>query len=103
MAWMSAKTWKRPPSEIYKIAKTHGEYAAYCFDKAVMLFGNAYEADMHDAAMNAKTTSDSKRAIGIVQQRWLNDEPFPDSAPDDDKPKFRDPIQAFAKVRESHG
>lgn len=104
MAWMSAKTWKTRPSEIYHIAEKHGDYAAYCFDKAVMVFGNAYDSDMHEAAMNAKTPADAKRAVKVVQQRWLTDEeeePPSDSAPDPEvdmppeKPAFRDPAKLF--------
>jgi hypothetical protein len=99
---MSAKTWKKPPSEIYRVAEQHGEYAAYCFDKAVMIFGSSYEADMHDAAMGAKTVADSKRAIKVVQARWLTDEEDepeqvanPSSPAPDDKPTFRDPAMHF--------
>ena len=98
MAYQSAKTWKRLPSEIYHIADTYGDYAAYCFDKAVMVFGQSYEADMHDAAMNAKTSSDSKRAVRIVQARWLTDEEqdsVPSAPESDSKPKFADPAQHF--------
>lgn len=96
MAWTLSKTWKQRPSEIYRL---DDEYAAYCFDKAIMSWGLSYEADLNDASGSAKTTAEAKRKMAEVQRRWLADEieaPAP-SAPDDGTAvsKFKDPASKF--------
>lgn len=109
MAWTTSRTWKVTPSEVYRI---DDEYAAYCLDKAVMIWGLAYEADLSYAVNQTKTAQDARRAQAIVMNRWLtdvDDDPLI-SAPDDNtppappaRPQFRDPSEAFAKVRSGDG
>lgn len=100
-----SRTWKVRPSEFYGIAD---ELAAHYFDKAIGIWGLAYEADITAASSNAKTSSDARRATQIVQQRWMDDGETPgirSSAPEvPAKPTaFRDPTAAFHKVREQRG
>lgn len=57
------------------------EVEAYYLDRAVTVFGQAVEADLEEASMNAKDTRKATQARQRVMERWL-----------DQKPTFRDPM-----------
>lgn len=99
------RTWKTRPSEFYNI---RDEIAAYYFDRAIGLWGLAYEADTTRASSDAKSTSDARRAIRLAHQRWMDDSEHPgirSSAPEvpPQPTKFRDPSATFKQVREQRG
>jgi hypothetical protein len=81
-----------------------------------MMWGLSYDADVSRAANDAKTTAEARRAISIVQNRWLTDDvedepdslalPVPESESDDKPTKrkgFADPAAAFDRVRSGNG
>lgn len=79
-AWQLSNQWKKTPSSLYGI---QDPLAAHNFDKAVMYFGTAVEADINQATEKAK---DSKRANSKAQavlEKWLSE---------GDTGRFRDPI-----------
>lgn len=103
-----SRTWRVRPSEFYGITD---EIAGHYFDRAITVWGLAYEADLNAATSDAKSTADAKRASRLVQQRWMDDSDNPgirSAAPD--KPEvparptqFRDPMNAFNKAKEQRG
>jgi hypothetical protein len=80
-----SKAWNQRPSSLYGIKDP---YEAYCFDRAVMYFGAAYEADMDKAASGAKNQGAIERRQALVAKRWMTDEDDEET-----KPKFRDPAE----------
>lgn len=89
-----ARTWKQKPSDIYNISDP---YTAYCFNRAVMTWGLAYEEDLNKAAQNAKNSKAAASAIQVAHQRWMRDESL--SAPEVQK-GFKDPALMFASKKE---
>lgn len=77
-----AKTYRTRPSAIYGI---HDEVAAYCFDRAVMIFGTALEKDLQDASDGAKSKQQAAGREQRVFARW-----FGEAA------KYKDPAAAKA-------
>ena len=91
-----SKQWQKRPSEIYDVTNP---LDAYWFDRAVMYFGTAFEADIEDATADAKTNAQAERAAQVVRDRWLRDE---DDTPQESTqaPKsFRDPAEVFAEMK----
>jgi len=73
------------PSEVYGI---RDEFRAFCFDRAVVTFGKAMEADIKEAVGKSKTQAGAKMAASRRISRWLDDDP--------DKPLkglYRDPAR----------
>lgn len=81
-AWSLASKWGVRPSTIYDVADP---FAAYCFDRAVTLFGSTVEGDMELAAEDAKTTAESLVKRQRVLDRYLGVDPTKV------KGRFRDP------------
>jgi len=57
------------PSELLDIRDA---YRAYCFDEAVVLWGNTVETAVEEAAEKAKTASERKQLSTRELKRWLN-------------------------------
>jgi hypothetical protein len=58
------------PSTLYGIREAHGDYAEYCFDVAVVSWGQALERDIQDSVSQSKL----KNKDGIpaqVLRRWV--------------------------------
>jgi hypothetical protein len=72
------------PSELYGITDT---LHAFYFDRAVATFGLAVEADLTDAAEEAKTASSAKRKQDMRLAKWLRE---PDAVQ-----KFKDPAEVM--------
>ena len=62
------KTWSRRPSEIYGI---HDDFQAFCFDRAVTLFGQSVEEDLRNAAKNSRNEAQAERKASQRLMRWL--------------------------------
>lgn len=94
-AWTLSRTWKVRPSEMYGIA---GEFAAWCFDRAVTTFGTAVETDIKESTSKAKDDAQAKRKAQLVLHKWLN---MPVEKEEDGevqrRTKFRDPAAKFKK------
>ena len=58
------------PSELYFI---HDELAAWCFDRAVVMFGEAVESDVRAATRDAKNRKQAEAAGLRMLRKWLND------------------------------
>lgn len=76
-AWSLAKTYRVLPSEIYAI---QDEVAAWCFNRAVRMFGTELEAEMEESARGAKSDTQAQHRRQAVFARWTGTEV-----------KFRDP------------
>lgn len=91
-----AKEFRIRPSEAVNITDP---LVAYQFDRAVMYFGQAYEADIHDATKDAKNQAQAERSANVVAQRWLRDEDDTPREEIEQQPakQFRDPAELFAE------
>lgn len=90
--------WKVPPSELYSITDP---LTAYYFNRAVLYFGSAYEEDIEDAVDGAKSKEQARRAAEAAKARWLNDDIEDDDTPQPiEAPKYRDPMETFALMRQ---
>lgn len=76
-AWNLAKAYHRRPSEIYGI---RDEVAAWCFDRAVFMFGSEVEADVREAVDGAKNKQQATARQQRAMAKWLGGEQ-----------RFRDP------------
>lgn len=79
-----AKLWRTPPAELYKI---RDEFAAYCFNRAVMLFGTTMEADLEKAGEKAKSTKSAEFKRQRVFDKWMHMPGEPT------KGRFKDPAK----------
>lgn len=75
---------KTRPSEVYYI---HDELAAFCFDRAVHLFGSTVENAVNEKVQAAKTRAAAKRAVKTTMDKFL----YCDGAPVPGR--FRDPAR----------
>lgn len=78
------------------------ELAAYHFNRAVWFFGTSYEADVNAAIDAAKGKNGAKRAMAVVDQRWLNDNPVADDISEfevvrHEEQEYLDPGLKFSK------
>jgi hypothetical protein len=91
-----AKEFRKRPSEIVNITDP---LVAYQFDRAVMYFGQAYEADIEDATRDSKSQSQAQRSAQVVVDRWLRDDEvdMPREQPEKPAKQFRDPAEIFAE------
>lgn len=76
-----SKTLQTRPSQIYFI---HDEVTAWCFDRAVMAFGTAVDADVDEAIHKSKNTNAAKANAQRTLRKWL-------SKKGDTRGMFRDP------------
>lgn len=79
-AWKLAKAYRTRPSDLYGI---RDEVAAWCFDRAVFLFGTELEAELRDAADGAKNKQQSSSRQQRVIAKWLGG-----------KAQYKDPMGA---------
>lgn len=79
-AWQLSNQWKKAPSSVYGI---QDPLAAHNFDKAVMYFGTAVEADINKATEKAKDSNSSNSKAQAVLKKWLSD---------GSANQFRDPV-----------
>ena len=63
-----SKTYRTRPSEIYFI---HDEVAAWCFDRAVNLFGSSLEAELRAAEEGAKNNLQAVSRRQRILAKWL--------------------------------
>lgn len=94
-----SKTWTCRPSEILCIKN---DVRAYCLDRAVYLFGMAYDADITDASTppkGSKGKHNPEQMVALANARWMNDN---DAAKEDTSEfevvpnaKYRDPAVRF--------
>lgn len=82
--WVLSKQLGRTPAEVYFI---EDQFTAWCFNRAVVMFGLAVEHDIDKATEKAKTTKDAQRKAKTTLEKWLRE---PDT---EEGPKFRDPAQ----------
>lgn len=85
-AWTLSQAFQERPSDLYGV---HDEIAAWCFDRAVHLFGSSLEEDLAKARGSAKNQFQMTTRSQAVFRRWLGIEQ-----------KFRDPV-ADGKVKNS--
>lgn len=76
-----AKAYRARPSEIYGL---RNDVEAWCFDRAVFLFGSQLEHELREAGRGAKTDAKAKQKQMQVLDRWLSDPDAPR--------KFKDPL-----------
>jgi hypothetical protein len=99
MIWQMSTQWKVRPSEIVRI---DDPVTAFHFDRAVLYFGQSYEADIHDATKDAKSEGQAERSASSVTDRWLRDEEEQQQAEVIKAPtKFRDPADELKRRREN--
>lgn len=60
------------PSQVLDLARTHGAYAVYCFDSAVVRWGTAFDAAISEAAEKAKNPQAGVAAQMRVLRRWVD-------------------------------
>lgn len=70
-AWRLAKAYQQRPSEIYGV---HDEVTAWCFDRAVWLFGSELDAELRNAAEGAKNERMAAGRQARVIAKWLGGE-----------------------------
>jgi hypothetical protein len=99
--WGMSKTWRCRPSEILRLTD---EIAAYCLDRAVYLFGTAYDADINDAAMpppGSKGKHNASQMIAMTNARWMKDNVAAEKDDSDFEvvvdAKYRDPAVRFGR------
>lgn len=85
-AWTMSQAMKVRPSDLYFI---RDEVTAFCFDRAVWVFGTALEADIRESTEGAKDQSQAERKANMRLSVWLRD---PEEEQKKAPPKFRDPM-----------
>lgn len=90
-AWLLAKAYRTPPSELYFI---HDEIAAWSFNRAVFMFGSELEAELQAAGDGAKNQMQAQTRRQRVMALWLGAE-----APQ----QFKDPNGAASGTISSKG
>lgn len=68
-AWTLASKWRVRPSELYAV---EGDIMAFCFDRAVTLFGQDVENEIHDATMGLDSEAKARAAAKKVLDRRLD-------------------------------
>jgi hypothetical protein len=63
------------------------DYEAWCFDRAVFLFGSQLEHELRESAESAKTRTKALQNQRRVLDRWLSDGDTPR--------RFKDPAAPF--------
>lgn len=48
------------------------ELVAFCFDRAVLTFGNALENKLQEVAKNSKKQKEAERRTAIMFQKWIS-------------------------------
>jgi hypothetical protein len=69
------------PSELYGV---HDEWLAFCFDRAVVVFGGALRDELESVESKTKEQGEHKRML--ILAKWLGE-----------KPKFADPADRMKK------
>jgi hypothetical protein len=67
-AWLLAKAYRKTPSELYFI---HDEVAAWCFNRAVYMFGSELDAELQAAGDGAKNQMQAQARRQRVMSLWL--------------------------------
>lgn len=67
-AWKLSQTYRTRPSELYGI---DDEVTAWCFDRAVYLFGSQLDAELREASDGAKSKSQARSRSQRVLTKWL--------------------------------
>ena len=67
-AWKISKAYRLRPSELYGIKD---ELKAWSFDRAVWLFGSNLEAELEEAANDAKNKGQAESKQRRVLAKWL--------------------------------
>jgi hypothetical protein len=91
-AWKLSKAYRTRPSEIYGL---RDDVEAWCFDRAVFLFGSHLEYELREAADGAKTKAKAQQKQQMVLDRWLSD-------PDQPR-RFKDPLASAETSSGSSG
>lgn len=81
------------PSDLYGIENS---YVAYCFDEAVITFGNALRNELDKASDKAKDSAEAERKQKMVLSHWLDD-PKEESTPSEKR--FATPVATKKKAR----
>lgn len=84
-----AQTYRTRPSELYAI---DDEVAAWCFDRAIYLFGVSIDNDLDKAAHGAKNQGAANIARQRVMAKWIGT-----------KVQYRDPAASVAGKASSAG
>ena len=82
-AWILSKQLNQTPAQVYFL---EDPFTAWCFNRAVVMFGMAVEQDIQESTEKAKTTVESKRKAKRTLDKWLRE-----PAKEGEGPKFRDP------------
>ena len=88
-AWKLAKAYLTRPSEIYDV---RDPVTAYCFDRAVFMFGSGLDAELKNAAKGAKSDAQANSRRQRVLAKWLGG-----------KQQFKDPVASGQGVVTSKG
>lgn len=93
-AWKISKAYSKTPAEIYSIKD---EYAAWCFNRAVFLFGTTLEAEIEEVQNKAKNQRQAQFRLTNLLNKWLY------MPGEDVKGRYRDPAaqlkNSSARVR----
>lgn len=84
-----SQTYRMRPSELYAIAD---EVAAWCFDRAIYLFGVSIDNDLDKATREAKNSMAANIARQRVMAKWIGTEV-----------KYRDPAASAGGRASSAG
>jgi len=88
-AWRLAKAYGTTPSDLYGITD---EVTAWCFNRAVYLFGGELEAELKNAAKGAKSDTQANGRRQRVLAKYLGG-----------KQQFKDPVAAGQGAVTSQG
>lgn len=77
-----SKQWQAMPSEIYFI---EDELAAWCFNRAVSLFGTSVDGAIQEAVQGAKNDAQARQKAHRTLLKWLDK--------DDTVGVFKDPAK----------
>lgn len=84
-AWKLSQAYRALPSEVYRV---EDEVTAWCFDRAVWLFGSSVEAELNEAVRGSKKPQQAIFRQMQVLQRWgLGKMQFRDPAAGSSKPQ----------------
>lgn len=66
--WRQAQAYRILPSEVHRITD---ELAAWCFDRAIYLFGNTLDSQLAAADAGAKNAKQSNLRRHQLLEKWL--------------------------------
>jgi Leucine-rich repeat (LRR) protein len=95
-AWKLSKAYSRTPAELYGVKD---EYAAWCFNRAVFLFGTTLQNEIDAVQNKAKNERQARFKTQNLLNKWLY-------LPGEDvKGRFKDPAamlnNSSARVRKA--